>query len=341
MSTGPSINGIEKVHGWQVITPDSNNDWLNQRDDSFSDFIEIGNKKDKSSVSIFVNFSQGILTTRDSWCYQYSKKSLETNIMKLIATYNRDRGRLTGLSNINDKDLSGFIDNNPENISWTANLKESLRKGKVIDLNPDNIRMSMYRPYTKSWLYFNRQLNERVYQIPQIFPEKDSDNLVICVIGRGATKKFSAIIVNTIPDYEMISKGQCFPLYIYDDSEPSSKTEDLFYKSQCSKSFNKVSRRDAISDFGLMHFCNFYNEKSISKLDVFYYTHALLNNKNYIDRYIDNLSKELPRIPCVKKYEDFLSYAKAGRDLADLHLNYETVEPYKATIDTGSLLYSQ
>ncbi|EOE6856855.1 DEAD/DEAH box helicase [Cronobacter sakazakii] len=336
-----SISGIEKVHGWQFITPDSHNDWLNQRDDSFNDFIEIGNKKDKSSVSIFVNFSQGILTARDSWCYQYSKKSLETNIMKLIATYNRDRGRLADLSNINDKDLSGFIDNNPENISWTANLKESLRKGKVIDLNPDNIRMSMYRPYTKSWLYFNRQLNERVYQIPQIFPEKDSDNLVICVIGRGATKNFSAIIVNTIPDYEMISKGQCFPLYIYDDSEPSSKSEDLFNKSQCSKSFNKVSRRDAISDFGLMHFCNFYNEKSISKLDVFYYIYALLNNKNYIDRYIDNLSKELPRIPCVKKYEDFLSYAKAGRDLADLHLNYETVEPYKATIDTGSLLYSQ
>ncbi|HBC9088365.1 TPA: DEAD/DEAH box helicase [Citrobacter koseri] len=336
-----SINGIEKVHGWQVITPDSHNDWLNQRDDSFSDFIEIGNKKDKSSVSIFVNFSQGILTARDSWCYQYSKKSLETNIMKLIATYNRDRGRLTGLSNINDKDLSGFIDNNPENISWTANLKESLRKGKVIDLNPDNIRMSMYRPYTKSWLYFNRQLNERVYQIPQIFPEKDSDNLVICVIGRGATKKFSAIMVNTIPDYEMISKGQCFPLYIYDNSESSSKSEDLFNKSECSKSFNEVSRRDAISDFGLMHFCNYYNEKSISKLDVFYYTYALLNNKNYIDRYIDNLSKELPRIPCVKKYEDFLSYAKAGRDLADLHLNYETVEPYKATIDTGTLLYSQ
>ena len=315
-----SINGIEKAHGWQSITPDSYNDWLNQRDDSFSDFISIGNKKEKTSTSVFLNFSQGVLTARDSWCYQYSKENLESNIIRMIGNYNRDMERLAGLKSSMDKDLSYFIDNNPHNISWTANLKESLKKGKVVNLNPNDIRISMYRPYTKSWLCFNRQLNERVYQIPQIFPEKESENLVICVIGRGATKKFSAIIVDVIPDYEMISKGQCFPLYIYDDSG---------------------SRIDAISDFGLEHFREFYNGISIGKLDLFYYIYALLNNNDYINRYIDNLSKEIPRIPCVKRYEDFLQYSKAGRDLAELHLNYEKIEPYKADVDTGSLIYSQ
>jgi predicted helicase len=317
-----SINGIEKAHGWQSITPDSYNDWLNQRDDSFSDFISIGNKKEKTSTSVFLNFSQGVLTARDSWCYQYSKENLESNIIRMIGNYNRDMERLAGLKSSMDKDLSYFIDNNPHNISWTANLKESLKKGKVVNLNPNDIRISMYRPYTKSWLCFNRQLNERVYQIPQIFPEKDADNLVICLTLSG-TKGFSVLITDVIPDLHLIGDAQCFPLYLYCDGNSGE------------------SKKYAISDFGLDYFNDFYATNIISKEDVFYYVYGLLSSRDYLSRYADNLAKELPRIPRVKKLEDFWSFSKAGRELAELHLNYETVEPYKADIDTGSLSYSK
>lgn len=194
---------------------------------------------------------------------------------------------------------------------------------------------STYRPFTKSWMYFNRQLNERVYQMPQIFPLVDSENLVICVIGRGATKPFCGFIVNTIPDFEMISKGQCFPLYLYGEEIEENSDTDLFIQSETNTANGKYTRKDAISDAGLKHFQDAYPTETISKEDIFYYVYGLLHSEDYRTRYADNLTKELPRIPCVKKAEDFWAFSKAGRDLTYWHLNYETVEPYKAKLDLG------
>ena len=86
----------------------------------------------------------------------------------------------------------------------------------------------------------------------------------------------------------------------------------------------KLVRRDAITDGALAHFQEPYAEK-ISKEDIFYYIYGLLHSEEYRERYADNLSKQLPRIPRMKTYADFAAFSKAGRDLADLHLNYETV----------------
>ena len=154
------------------------------------------------------------------------------------------------------------------------------------------------------------------YQIPKIFPTASSDNLVFSVTGRGSTKEFSTLMTNFIPDLEMISKGQCFPLYLYEQNEQG-----------------EYIRKDAITDDGLKHFTDFYacqmnSNDQITKEDIFYYVYGLLHSEDYRQKYADNLSKQLPRIPRTKTYQDFIAFSQAGRKLADLHINYETVDMY-------------
>ncbi|EBR2942735.1 DEAD/DEAH box helicase [Salmonella enterica] len=330
-----SINGISKIDGWNFITPDVHNDWLNQRDDSFSDFIEIGNKKDKESVSLFENYSNGVKTNRDAWCYQYSLRKLENNISMMIDFYNQEVYRYKK-SNFSGE-AKDFVNLDQNRMSWTREVFNDVAKGYIHTILDDEFRVALYRPFTKQYLYFNRHFNNCVYQMPQLFPMVESENLIISLTGRGSTKDFSALISDKIIDLECISKGQCFPLYLYSESEYSVEIDDLIDKGSC----NKLNRKNAISDAGLKHFHANYHTDSICKEDIFYYVYGLLHSESYRQRYADNLTKELPRIPCVKTIDDFWIFSKAGRDLAYLHLNYDHVEPYRAKIDTGSLNYSQ
>jgi predicted helicase len=191
-------------------------------------------------------------------------------------------------------------------------------------------------------MYYSRDFNERVYQMPRIFPDSTVENRVICVTGRGATKDFCAFIADTLPDLEMVSKGQCFPLYLYEKqdetSEPASKIDDMFAQPVVASA--GYTRKDGITDAGLLHFQTAYPGESISKSDVFYYIYGLLHSEEYKQRYADNLSKELPRIPAVKKFADFKAFSDAGRKLAELHIGYESIAPYPVTIEGGALLLS-
>ncbi len=328
-----SINGITAIDGWTTITPDVHNDWLNQRDDSFNEFIEIGNKKDKTAISLFNNFSLGVATNRDSWIYQYSQKDLNHNVSRLIAFYNSERHRVIPLLNSDpNKDIGDLINNDSTQISWTVNLKNDLKKDKELSFDQASIYKTKYRPFTKSWMYFNRRLNERVLQMPQIFPTADAENLTICLTLSG-TKGFSVLMSDLISDLHLIGDAQCFPLYLYEENTIQANDTDLFSQAKTNTADGQYIRKDAISDEGLKHFQDAYPTETISKEDIFYYVYGLLHSEDYRTRYADNLTKELPRIPCVKKAEDFWAFSKAGRDLAHWHLNYETVEPYKAKLD--------
>lgn len=68
------------------------------------------------------------------------------------------------------------------------------------------------------------------------------------------------------------------------------------------------------------------------KEDIFYYVYGFLHCENYRKTFVNDLKKMLPRIPLVEKAEDFWAFSKAGRQLADLHLNYETIEPYNKCV---------
>ena len=213
-----SIDGIAAGNGWNRITPDEHHDWLRQRDSSFGEFISLGDKKDKSNPAIFENFSLGVATGHDAWCYNASRVRLTVNMQGCIAFYNAERRRY------HDADapsvIDDFLSNDSTKISWTTSLKADLSRDRSGEFFPSSVMPSLYRPFSKQWMYFNRQWNERVYQMPRIFPNSTTKNRVISVTGRGATKEFSALMTDTLPDLEMISNGQCFPEYLHDAGEP-------------------------------------------------------------------------------------------------------------------------
>lgn len=339
-----SLQGIKAVDGWKILIPDEHGDWLNQRDNSFNNFISMGDKKDIRNPAIFSAYSRGVETSKDAWCYNSLKNKVISNIKESINFYNDQRIAFHSqemISNVDD-----FIRFDSQKISWGRALKNELKRNKPISFNESGIRLSTYRPFNKQWMYLDRQMNNMIYQVPRLFPSRDNENLVIYISGMGSSGKLSsALIIDCIPDLNMQhSGGQGFPLYQYEEVTQDKVVGlgDLFDNSlDLTVIETKYERKDGISDEGLEHFQTAYPSDKITKEDIFYYTYGLLHSEEYRTRYADNLTKELPRIPCVKKAEDFWAFSKAGRELAHWHLNYETIEPYKATLDTGSTVYDQ
>ena len=334
ISSYASVAGIEE---WKQITPDEHGDWLKQRDDSFSQHIVLGDKKG-DAPKLFDNFSLGVVTNRDAWAYNVSKNKLEANMNSMIGFYNAELKRFNSTylaldTKRRQAQVDGFIDTDPTRISWTRALKQDLGKDRSYVFDANCIVTGLYRPFTKQWLYFNRRFNEMVYQMPRIFPDAAAENLVICVAGTGARSGFSVNISNHIPDLQSMDNGQCFPLYLYDEAA-QAQDGDLF----ALPGEGGLRRRDAITDAGLAHFQSAHSGEQISKEDLFYYVYGILHSPDYRERFADNLSKELPRIPAVKKAADFWAFSQAGRALADLHLNYETVELYPLTIEAKGAL---
>lgn len=327
------FKSISQISNWQTITPDEYGDWIRQRDTSFDEFIELGNKDEKTSRAIFLNYSRGLETGRDAWVFNSSKQKLHQKIASTIEFYNDEVDRfLTATKDLTTKRrgevVADFIDTDTTKISWTRGLRNDCAKGKKATLREEGFIECLYRPFTRQHGYFDRMLNAYVNQLPRIFPRVDTENIVIGVSGLGDKVGFSTLISRFIPSLHCvdIDGSQCFPLYLYEEKEQAA---DLL-SDACTRD---LQRRDAITDVGLSYFQEAYPDEKITKEDLFYYVYGLLHSPDYRDRYADNLSKELPRIPRVKAAADFWAFSKAGRDLAHWHLNYETVEPYPLTID--------
>ncbi len=336
-----SIEGITGQALWQSVTPDQHGDWLNQRDDGFQQYIVMGDKSGTESLKLFENYSAGVKTQRDAWCYNSSRIHVEANMKRMIDFYNAEVDRFDkahpGLDrNARESKVDGFINSDPARISWTRALKQDLVKGKRYSYDENALIQSLYRPFTKQWLYFNRRFNEMVYQMPRIFPDSTAKNLVIATTAIGSRNGFSCFISNSIIDLNCMEAGaQCFPLYLYYEDEQAeepveSRMDSLFGESPQPVARSRT-RRYALTDEGLAHFETAYPGEVISKEDVFYYLYGLLHSPDYRAKYADNLAKELPRIPCVPGVDRFWAFCQAGRDLAGLHLNYETIEPYPLT----------
>jgi predicted helicase len=337
-----SITGINSAAAWKSISPDTHGDWLKQRDDSFQKYIALGDKKN-GMPALYDSYSSGVKTQRDAWCYNASKHRVESNIQRMISSYNSEVIRFKDAypnppkENL-DQLVDSFINLDASLISWTRALKNDLEKGRQYNFEPTCLVQASYRPFTKQWLYFNRKLNEMVYQMHRFFPSPKVENFIICISGVGSQTGFSCLITNSLPDLHHIQTGQCFPLRVYEKSNDSSGDSQGLFNPDIEKSDSSAeyTYKDGINDAGLSHFQKFYFDDSISKEDIFYYVYGLLHSPEYRERFADNLSKELPRIPCVKTGSGFWAFSKAGRELAKLHLNYESVEAYPVTIDLGT-----
>ncbi len=321
-----SINGISKKEAWKSITPDESNDWLNLRDPAFDGYPVLGDKKGKASKTIFANFSRGAETGRDAWVYNSSLTQVNQSMKRMISFYTDEMRKYHSNGvNILPKD---FVSNDSKSISWTSSLVSSLSRKKEAKFYSKYLTQSIYRPFQKQWLYFDPLFVHRVGKIPQIFPSDQKENRVISVSGIGSNF-VTAFMVDTIPCLDMVSKGQCFPLKLY---EPASPDDGLF---ECRNT--GYTERDGITNEGLKHFQDVYPDETINKEDLFYYIYGLLHSPEYRERFKNNLSKQLPRIPAVKQAKDFWAFSQAGRALGDLHVNYESVEPFPITIEQGDL----
>jgi predicted helicase len=312
-----SILGISQQVGWQAIEPDAFGDWLNQRDPFFDTYIKMGDKKDKVSSTIFGIFSSGLQARGDAWYYNSSESTLKKNIKKSVSFFNSEVDRYESEYD-GSIPLKDFVKVDTSSFSWYGDNYKDVAKGIRFSVSDQYLRKSLYRPFTKMMVYFDPKLMHRPGKFPQIKPEESTENRVICLSLAGS-KDFSVLISDVIPDLHLIGDSQCFPLYIYDISE--EKVDLLNQEDEaCGQ------QRDAITNDALDHFQSAYPGSTITKEDIFYYIYGLLHSEEYRERYADNLIKQLPRIPRMKRYEDFAAFAQAGRDLAGLHLHYESVD---------------
>lgn len=296
---------------WEEICPDKHGDWLNQRDDSYVKFIRMDGKKTEEPC-IFKNFSLGIATNRDVWAYNSSQNELEKNMRRNFNAYGK---AIIDLEN--GKDFAEIKKSTLKDISWVASTQSAALKREKLEFSNTKIYSAIYRPFIKQKVYFDQsgRFTHRPYQMPQIFPYKNTENLVINVTGIGNNTEFSCLMSSSITDLQCFFNGQNFPRYLYE----------------------KDQRIDAITNIALEHFQSPFGEigKKITSDDLFYYIYGILHSLEYRTNYANNLGKELPRIPRVSSYEQFKVFSDAGRKLADLHVNYESQPEYSGVTIKG------
>ena len=348
-----SIEGISGADAFRPITPNQHGDWISTRDERFTTFQEIGSKTLKGkehTPAIFRQFSLGLATHRDPWCYNFSHDSVASNMQKMIGNYNAE---------VEAGATSSTKSNDSTRIAWGGDLPKDLDRSIHHKFDETRIRLGVYRPFCVQSLYFSDSMNERVYQLPQIFPTYRHSNLSL-TISTDYRKEFTPLLTDQLPDLSTVASAQVFSLYTWEHLSPTSGSEpDLFAdlatssESQADGAATASSldfsrpigdqipvildgyrRVDNVTDATLASYREHYGDAGITKEDIFFYVYALLHHPEYRERYEDDLKKMLPHIP---RAAGFRTYASVGRELADLHVNYERVEPYPSVQEEASL----
>ncbi len=315
---------------FETIIPNAKGDWINQREDGFDKLIPLKRDKKLQNPSVFDINSGGVASGRDPWVYNFSKDALMQNVQKCIDTYNADlkrfnahfreafKQRTKGVKSadlykqLNDKEIT----TDKTKIAWTGGLKNHLIKNKNLqESHEKRIRLAMYRPFNKQWLYWDKDWISRQGEFSKIFPNKDAQNVVINT-GVGNGKNFSALVSDCISSCDLIVHNQAYPLYYYD---------------------GLGNRYYAISGYALNLFRKHYKDYSIAEEEIFYYIYAILHHKGYLEKYKNSLAKEEPRIALS---EDFKELSMLGKELAKLHLNYESEELH-ASVEYKTLMNAE
>ena len=303
---------------WHEIQPDEKHTWITEGlHADFDTLTPIGTKEAKEGKGtaettegvIFKNFSLGISTNRDVWVYNFDQDALRDNVQRMLETYEAelDRWRRQKLPKLNVNDFVLYDDTK---MKWSNTLKQHLERGNITQCAEKKIRCSLYRPFTKKELFFDNILIDRIGHFSTIFPtlETETENQVICLTDKGSEKPFMTLMSNQPTDLHVVGSGcgaQCFPFYTY--------------------SRDNKTRYENITGWALKKFQDNYGDDSISKWDIFYYNYGILHHPDYREKYREDLKRSMPRIPFA---DDFWAFAKAGAQLADLHINYESAPKY-------------
>ncbi|HHK2071884.1 TPA: DEAD/DEAH box helicase [Enterococcus faecalis] len=284
------FNSIETIP-WNKVHPDLNNDWINQRDESYSSFKPLYDENDLNS-SIFKKQITGVYPGRDNWIVCFNKEKAQENAEKLIDNYNSEMERL---KEVNDrKERLAERNTNEKFIKWSAKLNDKFSKKQPLKKS-GKVVPYLHRPFVRKWLYWDDVMNERASSY------RGMENImgkVLYMQGAGSKKVFSTLFTKTLPSLQLIHNGKGFPQYIDEDS------------------FGLVSN---ISDSFVKKYDDLQND------EILYLLYGLMHSKEYLEKYANDLQKDYPKIPHLKNYHDFV---EVGRKLADLHLNYEDVPPY-------------
>ena len=329
------FGSIEGIADWQTVQPDEHHDWLDQRDPAYQQFMPLGIKSQKLKTDVSAAFSLlslGLVTARDAWLYSFDRFQLNQRIETMTALYEQRRQAvLDGEMTV----VQAGRNDTPARIKWTGSLRDKLRRALLIDHDPENIRMGMYRPFIKQHVYFDARYIERVYRIPAMFPTPEAPNQVISATGRGETVDFSTLITDTIPDYHLVASAQWFARWRYEAHDPDSP--DAWAQTTDNTGLASVPgyrRVDNIMDWCLQQFRGQYPALQITKDDIWSYLYGLLHAPDYQAKYRADLSKDLPRIPFAA---DFGAFRDAGAALAQLHLGYETCPEYALQVEVSSV----
>ena len=308
-----SIAGIEK---WTEIKPNHHHDWINQRDESFQEFIPIGSKETKlnrSEESVFQLYSQGYSTHRDAYSHNYSLEDCSENGRLMVENY---MSALEELQVNDDILVNDLVSKHSNNLCWDRELKNNLKRKKTVAYSICNIWVTQYRPFVKLHSYVEYVLANSKYRMDEIFPKSDTENKVICVHGSGGKNLFSTLLADSMPDLGFVSACQCFPRWRY--SKPNEQE-----KSGLDLEAGQDSRVDNVTDWALGKFQEYYQDSTINKDRIFDYVYGILHSQSYRAKYANDLNKQIPRVPFAP---DFYSYANAGRELGQLHLGYDNVK---------------
>ncbi len=299
------VANLESVP-FENITPDAKSNWLNQSDSDFATLIPLANRQTKFAKSsdeeraVFGLYSLGILTARDEWVYDFDATILPAKVEWFCQVYKREMHRYS-TEKPDGASVTDWVD---RSIKWTSELESHLIKGDRLPFESSNIIPALFRPFVGKHCYYAPIITHRRYQIPQVFPhETPEKNKAICFSGLASNKPFSVLATDKVFGHDTLEKTQCLPLYRYEDGE-------------------RVSN---ITEWGLRRFREHYGDDAITAEDIFHYTYAVLHDPAYRGKYAVDLLREFPRLPF---YPDFEDWVKMGRELLELHVGFETVEPY-------------
>ncbi len=313
--------GVMGLESATIIIPNEHGDWLNQRRDDFKEFLPVGGKVRGSAV--FRVFSGGLKTNRDAWCYNFQLAHVESNIRRHIHFFNSQvRGYTTWIGSHPGRTVEDFIETDPRQMSWDRVPRADVARGRQYGFKEESLRPAAYRPFARQHVYFNRQMNNTVYQLPRVFPTVATPNVGFYQVGAGSAVPFSVLMLDAIPDLHVTgagSGGQFFPRWTYEAVNDGS-----LFAGGDGEVVDGYRRIDNITDGSLAQFRTAYGD-SISKDDVFFYVYGLLHSPDYRETYAADLKKMLPRIPLVTEAKLFID---AGRQLSELHLGYESIEPF-------------